>query len=118
MSLPPTTNAPSDTPMVGGEDRFADEELPPQPRVSGERQWGFLRRPGWIASHVFAATVIVAMIALGFWQLDRLDQRRATNAQVAAHAEANPMSIAEALARPEAEREFTAITDTGAFVDP
>ncbi len=118
MSTPPTVDAEATNGSALAADRFADEELPPQPRTSGERSWDFLRRPGWIASHLFAVTVIVIMVGLGFWQLDRLDQRRVTNAQVAAQSEANPVSIEAGLARPVAEREFTAITDTGRFVDP
>ncbi len=58
------------------------------------------------------------MLVLGFWQLDRLAERRVTNAQVAAQAESNPMSIADGLARSEADREFTAILDGGAYIEP
>lgn len=39
----------------------------------------FLLRPRWLVSHVFVAVLVVTMISLGFWQLDRLDQRRERN---------------------------------------
>jgi surfeit locus 1 family protein len=40
-----------------------------------------LLRPAWIAKHTFALLIFVTMIGLGFWQLDRLEQRRAYNAE-------------------------------------
>lgn len=48
--------------------------------VSGD--WRFARRPFWLFSHLFAAAVVVSFVLLGFWQLDRLDQRRAANALI------------------------------------
>lgn len=42
----------------------------------------FLLRPKWIAFHLLVVVAIVTMINLGFWQLDRLDQRRAFNATI------------------------------------
>ncbi len=117
MPTPPITDALSEDPLDRVE-RFADEPLPPQPRLSGERHWGFVRRPRWIVSHLFAISVIVVMVVLGFWQLHRLDERRATNAQVAAQSEANPVSVAAALALASADREFTVIEDEGSYVDP
>lgn len=38
----------------------------------------------WIASHVFILVCVVTMVNLGFWQLDRLDQRRASNVEILA----------------------------------
>lgn len=40
----------------------------------------FLLTPRWIAAHVVVAVVVGAFVALGFWQLDRHDQRSAHNA--------------------------------------
>lgn len=101
-----------------GADRFADEELPPQPRVTGERDWSFMGRPGWLVSHAFAAIMVFGMVGLGFWQLDRLDQRQATNAVVEAQQGANPVSFATALALPADQREYAPIVQSGRFVDP
>ncbi len=42
----------------------------------------FLFKPRWILSHLFVLAVVVVMINLGFWQLSRLDERKAANAIV------------------------------------
>ncbi|MCX7859830.1 SURF1 family protein [Chloroflexus sp.] len=39
-----------------------------------------LLRGWWIAKHLFALVIFTTLIVLGFWQLDRLEQRRAANA--------------------------------------
>ena len=44
----------------------------------------FLLRPRWISFTVVVVTAIVVMVNLGFWQLRRLDERRAFNDAVAA----------------------------------
>jgi surfeit locus 1 family protein len=46
--------------------------------------YAFLLRPKWIVSHVLVGALIIAMIFLGFWQLDRLGQRQSTNDEVRA----------------------------------
>ncbi len=42
----------------------------------------FLLTPRWILSHLFVGACVVAMLWAGFWQLGRLDERRAANAEV------------------------------------
>jgi len=44
----------------------------------------FALRPWWIVSHVVVLAIIVTFVALGFWQLRRLDEVRERNAQLAA----------------------------------
>ncbi len=44
--------------------------------------YAFATRPRWILSHLFVAALAVAMVLLGLWQLDRLDQRRDRNADI------------------------------------
>lgn len=39
----------------------------------------FVLRPGWIVLHVVLLVLVVLFAVAGFWQLDRLDQRRARN---------------------------------------
>lgn len=39
----------------------------------------FLLRPRWLVSHGFVVLLVVTLVSLGFWQLDRLDQRRERN---------------------------------------
>lgn len=43
----------------------------------------FLLTPKWLIGHVLVGVVVVAFVFLGFWQLDRHDQRAARNALVA-----------------------------------
>lgn len=49
--------------------------------------YAFLRRPKWILSHLFVASLIAATIVLGLWQLNRLDERRSTNDEIDARLE-------------------------------
>jgi surfeit locus 1 family protein len=44
----------------------------------------FLLKPRWILSHLFVASCVVLFVVLGLWQLRRLDERKATNADVKA----------------------------------
>jgi surfeit locus 1 family protein len=54
----------------------------------------FLLKPRWILSHIFVLSMVVLMVALGFWQLRRLDERRTFNAalKTAAAQAAEPIS--------------------------
>jgi surfeit locus 1 family protein len=62
----------------------------------------FLLRPRWIVFHVVVITVIVVMINLGFWQLRRLDERRAFNDAVSARIDEPAVGLDE-LIPPAAE---------------
>jgi surfeit locus 1 family protein len=53
----------------------------------------FLLRPRWILSHLFVLGMVVLMINLGFWQLRRLDERRAFNAALTAASQQAPEPI-------------------------
>src|SRR5215203_59635 len=57
----------------------------------------FARRPAWIAGHVLAGATVVLFVGLGFWQLDRLDARKARNELVVARAAAEPVDVGETL---------------------
>lgn len=48
--------------------------------ASGRPLW-----PRWIALAVFVITLVVAFVNLGYWQLDRLEQRRERNESVIVH---------------------------------
>ncbi len=50
----------------------------------------FALRPKWILSHLFVLGLVVLMVSLGFWQLRRLDERRAFNDTVRASLAAPP----------------------------
>ena len=55
----------------------------------------FLLRPRWIAFTVVVVTAIVVMVNLGFWQLRRLDERRAFNDAVAARIDQTAVDLDE-----------------------
>ena len=59
--------------------------------------YGFLRTPKWIFGHVLALVAVVTFVSAGFWQLDRLADRRAYNALVAERSAAPPTDLAELL---------------------
>lgn len=42
----------------------------------------FALRPRWLLGHVVAVVLVVVLVSLGLWQLRRLDERRAANADV------------------------------------
>ncbi len=44
--------------------------------------YAFAREPKWVLSHVFVLVLVIAMIGAGFWQLDRLQQKKDRNALV------------------------------------
>ncbi|MEX2626688.1 MAG: SURF1 family protein [Ilumatobacteraceae bacterium] len=57
----------------------------------------FLFRPRWIAFHLLVVGGIVLMVNLGFWQLDRLEQRRDFNERVVARTDLPVERIGELL---------------------
>ncbi len=65
--------------------------------MSGSR-FSFLLRPKWIAFHLLVFGSIALMIWLAFWQLDRLDQRRAFNELVAEQIDQPPAPLEQLLA--------------------
>jgi surfeit locus 1 family protein len=52
-----------------------------------------LLRGSWLVRHAFALIIFVTMIGLGIWQLDRLAQRRAANAERLAVLDQNPATL-------------------------
>lgn len=54
--------------------------------------------PRWILTTLLAIAAVGVMARLGFWQLDRLEQRRAANALIAAQLDNPPIDLAAALA--------------------
>ena len=53
----------------------------------------FAYRPGWILSHLFVLGLVVLMVNLGFWQLRRLDERKALNASVRENSSSQPVPL-------------------------
>lgn len=80
--------------------------------------WRFARRPSWLLSHAFALTVVATFVVLGLWQLDRLDQRQATNALIAERSRRPAQSVGatlDTLASPE-DADFVPVADRGAYL--
>lgn len=91
---------------------------------AAEEEGADSRRPGRISLHgVFAGIAVLAVvmvcIALGFWQLDRLEQRRAQNARVATAAAAPPIVLDESargrLAADAAAFQYRRVRARGSF---
>ena len=57
----------------------------------------FLLKPLWILSHLFVIGVVVLMVNLGFWQLQRLDERKSFNAEMRAAVDQPAQPIASLL---------------------
>jgi len=62
----------------------------------------FLLKPRWIAFHVLVLALMVTMVNLGFWQLRRLDERRAANREVSSRTAAEVATIKDLPADPQA----------------
>lgn len=74
------------------------------------------RRPRWILATVLAVSVVVAFVALGFWQLRRLDERRDSNDAISAALEAAPVPFENLIsAAPEEEIEYRRVTVDGSY---
>jgi cytochrome oxidase assembly protein ShyY1 len=81
----------------------------------------FMLRPRWILSHLLILLLVVVMVNLGFWQLRRLDQKRAYRDLVRSRTEAAPAPIAtvldhDASAGATDAALYRRVTATGTFV--
>jgi surfeit locus 1 family protein len=52
-----------------------------------------LLSPNWLLKHLFALAIFATFVVLGFWQLDRLQQRRESNAVALAVLDQNPTTL-------------------------
>ncbi|HVN55640.1 MAG TPA: SURF1 family protein [Anaerolineaceae bacterium] len=55
--------------------------------------WRQLLTWRWVLTTLLAITAVLAMVRLGFWQLDRLEQRREYNASVRVQIERAPLDL-------------------------
>lgn len=79
-----------------------------------------LRQPKWIVATVLIVALAAVFIRLGFWQLDRLDQKRALNAVGEERIEAEPVNLANLLEEADGDLEsleYRRVFVTGTF-DP
>ncbi len=78
----------------------------------------FLFTPRWLAFHALVVLAIVAMVNLGFWQLRRLDERRAFNAAVSSRVDLPPQPLDDVLlagADPH-DIEWRSVTASGRYL--
>lgn len=81
--------------------------------------WAFATRPRWLASHLFAASVIALFVVAMFWQLDRREQRIEQNELIAARASATAVTIRSALGEgPLDALDYRRIEDSGTWLRP
>lgn len=73
----------------------------------------FSRR--WIGGTILVLVVVALFVRLGFWQLDRLDQRRAANAVLQEALNAPPLDVAEPLPDTPEALENRLATATGIY---
>ena len=82
----------------------------------------FLLRPRWLLSHLLVVALVVLMVNLGFWQLRRLDERRALNDLIEGRMDEPVVAIDELVApgdddgAVEATR-FRRVSATGTYDD-
>ena len=82
----------------------------------------FLFRPLWLLFHAVVAAAVVGMIALGLWQLDRLDERKTFNRSVIEQSEQDPRPLTDLLADISAgeltpdSAEWLRVTATGTYL--
>src|SRR4051794_25177451 len=78
----------------------------------------FLFTPRWLGFHLLVIVVIVAMVNLGFWQLRRLDERKAFNAQVESRIDPPPAPLDDVLTAgtDPGEVEWRSVTATGTYL--
>jgi cytochrome oxidase assembly protein ShyY1 len=69
----------------------------------------YLLTPRWILSHLLVVALVVVMVNLGFWQLHRLDDRRAENALIEARQDEPPVELASVLRSGADESEVEAL---------
>ncbi len=93
------------------------------PRQYTVRVLAQLRKPSWIALGLVVAAATALFVNLGFWQLDRLEQRRAVNTVIAQRLAAAPVALEVAVdpgastADAGEEHAFRPVTVSGVF-DP
>lgn len=73
-------------------------------RSQNAKRW--ILAPGWVISHLFVLSVVAIMVYLGFWQLQRLEDRQQQNNQTKAILDEPPQEIEALLASARASGEL------------
>lgn len=90
------------------------EELRGRPSVRNHRVR--LLTPWWIVTTVLVLIAAAVMVRLGFWQLDRLSERRAHNSQARAQAELPPLNLNADLPADLERMDMRAATVSGEYL--
>jgi len=69
----------------------------------------------WILSHLFVLAMVVLMVNLGLWQLRRLDERKATNAEIRLALANAPVDISDLLDVATPPADFTPVGASGVY---
>lgn len=72
--------------------------------------------PRWILSHLFVLAMVVMMLGLAFWQLDRRGERNTTNDEIHAAAAQTPIEIEEILDGSEPVVEHRRVVVSGQYL--
>ncbi|MSZ16237.1 MAG: hypothetical protein F2618_01080 [Actinobacteria bacterium] len=70
--------------------------------------------PRWLLVHISVVTLVVTMVFLGLWQLNRLDQRRARNDTIAANTSAPVETAKQSMG--QSSDEWRRVTLTGQYL--
>lgn len=96
-------------------EKSQDTEMPPALPAAQVN----LLRPRWIILTLLVLLAVGVFIRLGFWQLERLAERRARNAQIQTQTSLPPLNLNQETPAPGAllQMEYRMVTATGVF-DP
>jgi cytochrome oxidase assembly protein ShyY1 len=72
--------------------------------------WRTFLTPRWLGFHALVVAGVVFMTWLGFWQLNRLDERREFNTTVTARTQQSPLPLSDALAQAQAGTDVEWVT--------
>ena len=82
----------------------------------------FLLRPTWLLFHAAVLAGVILMTAAGFWQLNRLDERKDFNSEVRGRSQQAPLELTSVLDEIEAgtldesSAEWLPVTATGTYL--
>lgn len=79
--------------------------------------WSFARRPFWLFSHVFAATMVTAFVALGVWQYSRHLAQGELNELIAARSGGPAADLAGVIDREPADLDYQVVEGAGTYLD-
>ena len=80
------------------------------------RSYSFLASAKWISLVVSVSALVLAMLWLASWQFDRLGERRAENAVMAAGLSQNPQDLASVIAEAGSGPSFRPVNASGVYL--